>query len=390
MFFKPRDYKSMSDADWKWCRQVTRENCLSMVVDAIDQKKSQCLRFLVNSKPAENLKRAHFVALAEKAMRAGHLDMLGYVVSNSNFSMFMVSTTGMSPVFHAAAQTKNDEGWNYLVQHNQRFPDRSRQSLEMIADIAAEEGYIAGLHSLTGIYVTSKIAGTALQKGSFDTFRAFMQDLAGEGMANKALLDELLVSAVTQGKAEAVNFLVKSGANIHFREGAVLATALVEGHTDIAQLLVDQGFRLDLYGRTVLQEMVAKNARVEAISFLEGVLEGSPFRTAPVLPMPRGRAAAEPEGKYVLAAADTLAETQQMPTGGTLTILFNFATRQQMIIAPSAPATVIPFADIDADVLGKICKRMEGIGGDTCGFTPACTKASIDRSKTGFFPKGCA
>jgi hypothetical protein len=76
--------------------------------------------------------------------------------------------------------------------------------------------------------------------------------------------------------------------------------------------------------------------------------------------------------RFSLVGTEALAETLPLPGGGTLTLLFNFATRQQIIMVKETSLSkdfssvqVINFADVENyDAIERAGQKLIELGGD--------------------------
>lgn len=159
----------------------------------------------------------------------------------------------------------------------------------------------------------------------------------------------------------AFDALLASGANVNHDKGVLLTEALRSGQMICAQAVLDKGFNLQLLGRSVLEDLYSQGASAAATAYLEERLGVS---------APAPSAAVADDG-YRLVASDTLARTIALPDGGSLTMLFNFALAQQIVVQqpananqPVAPA-VVPFDTIsNGETLRTAAEVFCKLGGD--------------------------
>lgn len=163
-----------------------------------------------------------------------------------------------------------------------------------------------------------------------------------------------------EGLAGQLELLAKSGMNPNHENGELLALALTAGDLKNAALILDCGFNLEVLGRRVLQDLYSRGAPPIAIDYLEQKLDGGSAA-------PKAAAAAD---EWQLCADDTLARVMPLPQGGHLTMLFNFALRQQILlhqpaVGAAAPPAVVPFAEVEnRRALDDAWQRFRAMGGD--------------------------
>lgn len=161
----------------------------------------------------------------------------------------------------------------------------------------------------------------------------------------------------------ALERMIAMGMNVNHDRGALLIAALRTNRLAEAQKLVDANFNLALLGHGVLEAIYSQSGQPEAIAFIEARVDKRAALSAVV---PHGN-----DG-FALMAHDTVARTIAMPEGGSLTIMFNFTLRQQIVVAqqagantPASAPTVIPFDMLGApDALQAAAQALETLGGN--------------------------
>ncbi len=178
--------------------------------------------------------------------------------------------------------------------------------------------------------------------------------------ANK--LGQLAVN-VLQGNAgdadvtKAFDLLLSRGMNVNYDNGAVMAAALAKGRIDLAQQLVEAGFEAALCSATVYERLCASGAPRAGIDFIKQFTGTAP-----------ADAPATQDG-FTRSDDYSVSCVQALPGGGQLTMMFNFATAQQIVIAQmgeqmAAPA-VVPFSHIEnRHLLEKAATAFVAGGGD--------------------------
>ena len=176
--------------------------------------------------------------------------------------------------------------------------------------------------------------------------------------------------ALLEGKKirheQALDRMIEMGMNVNHDRGALLIAALRTNRLHDAQKLIDANFNLDLLGHGVLEAIYSQSGQPEAIAFIEAHVGK---RTATV---PAVMNAAQDGCGFVLLAPDTVARSLPLPHGGSLSIVFNFTLRQQIVVAqqtgvntPASAPTVIPFDMLGApDALSAAAEALQKLGGN--------------------------
>lgn len=139
-------------------------------------------------------------------------------------------------------------------------------------------------------------------------------------------------------------------------DGRLMRQVLKNGDMALAQLLAERGFNFDRYGEAVLRDLYECDAGQAAIDFMTSRVNRQAF------------AAVDAGNKgYALCGPDAVCLTQPLPDGGRLTYSFNFALRQQVVIAAGGdtpvPPAVVPFAQLD-DGWQAAADAYVALGGD--------------------------
>lgn len=168
--------------------------------------------------------------------------------------------------------------------------------------------------------------------------------------------------------------LIKKGMEVNACDGTLLYHAAgCSGRA--AEIILDAGYDRKAYGEAILLALERDNAApASTIAFLAKILKGD---------TPTVAVAAADDEVYRLAAPDSVTRSIPLPDGGTLTFLFNFTTRQQIILrdaAANAPA-VVPFAQVDASAIEEAAEALVRLGGDA--MCVATKQAPLLRGRAG-------
>lgn len=140
--------------------------------------------------------------------------------------------------------------------------------------------------------------------------------------------------------------LIAQPLDLHYDSGALVKKALRANCTDIVDALVAQGFDIKLYGSEI-EESTRGQLPHDALVHLQGLLRahgGAAGALAAVA------AAQDTPLGFQAPAAESITRIDALPTGGRLSTLFNFALRQQVVVAetpgPAVSVAVMEFAQM--------------------------------------------
>jgi len=161
--------------------------------------------------------------------------------------------------------------------------------------------------------------------------------------------------AATVGAA--FDLLLSRGMNVNYDNGAVMTAALSKGYTDMAHKLVEAGFEAALCRTAVYERLCAVGAPRAGIDFIKQFMGPTP-----------GDAAKANDG-FTRSDDYSVSCVQPLPNGGQLTMVFNFATAQQIVIAQMgeqlAAPTIVPFSRMEnRHLLEKAVAAFVADGGD--------------------------
>ena len=167
--------------------------------------------------------------------------------------------------------------------------------------------------------------------------------------------------------------LIEMSLNPNYQDGRLMTEVLSRNMTDQAELLLQKGYDLPLWHDEVMKQLSARGAD-GGVKWLRGKLRG---------------AAGSADGQYTLAADDMVSLVRMMKDGGSLRMIFNFTTRQQVVLvqgpdAQAPAAAVVDFADIRTPaVLASAAKALIEGGGDAALEAPFVTpeKSAIRRQE---------
>lgn len=179
-----------------------------------------------------------------------------------------------------------------------------------------------------------------------------------QGILSLNLLPNLRAAAALRlihdeagGEAEWLFKLLAAPTNLHYEGGVLMKRALHAERFDVADTLVAQGFDLAVYADDIKAYLVENKSPHGARLWLDR--HAAAPAALPAVIAPTQAEALVQGGQGYLRSGDCVSRNDQLADGGLLTTVFNFATRQQIVIAhvagqTAAPA-ITPFSHIESD-----------------------------------------
>lgn len=203
------------------------------------------------------------------------------------------------------------------------------------------------------------------------------------GYAAKALISKDMSDTCKQ----AVGELLASGADLHIEKAALMKALLRHEQYQLADKVMALGFDLSLYAGDLTKYVIEEDVPHQARIYLDGILREKGCRPI-TADTPVALAQASSETPYLLSG-DSVSRIDRLPDGGSLTTVFNFATRQQIVIAHVAGQTaapvVTPFAHIEGGTgLSDAAAAFVALGGDAArieNLMPASGHVLIEKPK---------
>jgi hypothetical protein len=153
----------------------------------------------------------------------------------------------------------------------------------------------------------------------------FILNWAGKFPAAQSVLDNALASAAEAGDAEKATLLLEKKANPNYSGGVSLLRAVEKDRQEVIDLLLPH-MELETCGENLIDEMRKKRINPSKIEGLEKIVD----QACAAVRVKKN------QENFMLVDADTLSETKQLPSGMRLTTLFNFKSRQQVLIVEKA------------------------------------------------------
>ena len=172
----------------------------------------------------------------------------------------------------------------------------------------------------------------------------------------QSILDNALVRVAGTGDIEQAKILLEHKADPNYVSCQALAHAGQRGQREIVDLLLPL-VNLDLYGSYITELFVQKGAPDDIVSSIKTATENISNKT-----VTETSAALEPQKDGFQRLNDvTLAEVLTLPDGSTLTTLFNFSTRQQILMKDNSQPAAVSFDDIAKSAIVSMRRKFDAL-----------------------------
>ncbi len=172
---------------------------------------------------------------------------------------------------------------------------------------------------------------------------------------NHALTELLSKGKSVEDIAPAVDFMLSKLGGGEDKKFPIMLKMLVLGMTAQAQAYIDAGFPFKQYGKKLYSDLKNAEAPEASLCYVRDLLD---------MPEVTGE-----YGGFTREGADSVSLTTTFTSGPTLTMVFNFATGQQILLLQEdktlAPATAVPFSQLgNKDILARAATAFVKTGGD--------------------------
>ncbi len=363
-FTKPKLWDLLSEDGKAWAKKVGNTQpgiVLAGVMNGDDYEAQTRIPFLHAN---YDFKKSDWQQAALYAAKHGYAPQLKTLLRSLDLDWFLSNHTYstacgfLETLLEQAARAKDIRVWNVIRDTCgfEREYYSSPFNAKYYLTVASKFGFNEAARDLFDVIKDDKDGsyyGSALHNYcnfSNDDLTFALQ--WGDRFSNKSgNLAKCLRRVVEKGDREKTAILLDAGANPHMDSGRAMQEAIAGGHIGIIDLFIERGFRPDIMGREILDNIEADKGGTYAYAHFKKIVEQY-----------QPKAAAAPEDRYSLAAADTLAERQVLPDGGSLTILFNFTLRQQMVLTDKAN-TIVSFEELAPAVVSRAYEKLVAKGG---------------------------
>jgi len=395
MFFfrKPKGWDDLPEAAQAWAKHLNKENISTHLKTCVESNHDKCIRFLIENGHRYGLTADDVKTALLTAVRRNSIASLKAILDTGNKENYLDRNEGYSTSWRAkesllldaletAAEAKAEDAWDALVAWNFGLNTAHRLRLRdnQIVRIAVKQKFGAALGEMldeTNANAPALFADalSIASDTSAEHVKFVLQFFEPSPETHKTL-NQALARAAAEGSKERVNLLLAKGANIDHGNGETLWLAVHNNRFEMIDHLLSRGADLAAYGDALLMKLREKNPQSPVMDYLDRIHQKALAQ--------KEKRRLEQE-RFSLAGPETLAETLPLPSGGTLTLLFNFATRQQIIVVQENPAAkqkasfqVINFADIENhEAVERAAKKLIELGGDAKAVENAKLKKNI-------------
>ena len=371
MFGKKYDTLGLSDDDKAWAAHIGGfGGWVKALKTAVAEDRAERVSFLLRH---HKMSREQRIEMVDTAVQAGSGDALAAVLKQRGFD-FDESSAGdkvyIRAFFKSALQRRYLNVWKALVQNNETESSANIPQdavVRMVADSGWRDAIAFHLDRADAKDVSAFNVVMAKLTGKTADDLAFALAWSGKFNGHGPALNNALRSVAEEGAVDKAVLLLDKGADPNDEAGLAVYHALAFGRRDVFDLLVERGAQLDVHGPDIITRLRQQNPNAPLNDYAAARVE------AVVSSSKDAQAQSRIGDRYHLVAPDSFSETLHLPEGRRLTTVFNFATRQQTVIAekPEAEGTpasmAITVRDFDAitdpSVIEYASAQLEKLGG---------------------------
>lgn len=345
LFSKPKGWGDLSETSKEWAKGINKKNAGEALAEAASSGSSSYrLEYLLKNYSFDRTDVQVAITSAVKATRLTNLKTLltrfrrPEIFTKEGFTY----SSALPGILECAAKTRDLGIWGCLMDAcvGYKFSDSSPNTLQDFLRVAMKADWADGCnYPLTNLnasgYEMYREALRSFAKSDDASFGHILGQCEKFKHRAENLAHALGVVAEC-GSVEKTRMLLDAGVNPNAQSGYALRRAVECDKPDIIDTLVAAGADLTLFGHEILQELRPECSRSACYLYFEELVRQT---------RKRAQLQTAVEGAYSITVPGTLAQTQPLPDGGNLTILFNFTLAQQMVLTDKANA-VVHFDDV--------------------------------------------
>lgn len=359
-FNRPEGWKELSDADKAWARSVGDHNAMVELKRSLRADNTPRVRLILSNFERFGLQTNAFPGFFRDAVEHGARGCAALIIE----CLYERKRHDLArEILPMAARAQDRASWDALLSWNRK--DKFCQDGAIA--VAAAEGSEELLKEVLVDAVNERkehIFLAALRVASRHSFArtrfvAGWKNLFNEG---QSLLNDAFYDAAIVGDFIPAERLRAAGADINHGNARTLAQAAGAYRIEVVKYLVRKGTDLKKHGSIIAADICRKYPETELSRYLDSFFGG--VYEKQVKEEERKR---QESRRFACIDGDMLEERKHLSSGGELTLLFNFRTRQQYVLTRvqhAAAAEVVPFSDIDPEVLRAAAERFVSLGGD--------------------------
>lgn len=384
-FKKPEGWQDLPTADKSFFRDLKKGGIPDALIEAVKTGRDERVSFILKS-CRDFIDDETVQAAASRAIKGGDKETVRVILEDAPFKMLAKSKYGsdrLHTFLDAAGEKRDLELWDtickWMNHATASYPEHvmsDGQRASRAAVMNWREGMLYHLEDVNKgdlqVY-KSIVSGMCSSNASaddltwlFTTYRdTFPRDVMQE------TLDKCIASACANGKIDTARILMDEGASHQTDDCKSVYYAARNLETGMLDYLIERVGMAQIDTRKVYEAM-EKDIKQSYTSLTREKIDAvHRVFDAALKPKYTG------DNRFALVTKDTLAEIQELPEGGRLTILFNFALRQQMVVMqvpdlpPSAP-TITNFDDIkNHQAIVAAGDKLVALGGDAQAVMPS-------------------
>lgn len=336
MFGKKYDTHGLSENDKAWAAGIGRfGGWVKALKSAVAEDQPERVLFLLRH---HKMSREQRLEMVDTAVQADAGTALAAVLKQRGFD-FDDSSAGdkvyARAFFKAALQRRNIGVWKALTECN-ATEHSAKIGQDAVVRMAADVGWRDAIayhldraeakDVSTFNDVITKLTGKTADDLAFGL--SWSAKFNGHGPA----LNNALRSVAEEGAVDKAILLLDKGADPNDEGGLAVYHALAFARREVFDLLVARGAQLDVHGADIITRLRQQNPNAPLTDYAAAQVH------AAVSSSKDAEVQSRMGQRYHLVAPDSFSETLYLPEGRRLTTVFNFATRQQTVIAEKPEA----------------------------------------------------
>lgn len=385
-FSKPEGWQSLSATDKSFFRDLKKGGIPDALINAVKEGRDERVSFILKS-CRDFIDDETVQAAAIRAIKGGDKETVRAILEDAPFKMLAKSKYGSDRLYallDAAGEKRDLDLWGTIctwmsraaVAHPQHVMDDGQRAcraavmnwregmLYHLEDV--NKGSLAVYKNVVSGMCSSSNVTTDDLTWLFTTYRdTFPRDVMQD------TLDKCLTTACHSGKIDAARILMDEGASHKTGDYRPVYYAAKNLETGMLDYLIGRVGMAQIDTRKIYEDLEKDikqsytGVTREKIDAVHGIFDQA------LKPKYTG------DNRFALVTKDTLAEIQELPDGGRLTILFNFALRQQMVMMqtpdlPSSAPAITNFDDIkNHQAIVAAGDKLIALGGDAQAVMPS-------------------
>jgi hypothetical protein len=324
-WFKPKGWEELSKEDRDWLKEAKGLSVPEQLKLCARFNKPDLVGFLLKAYRKKKMNWEDVYQAALTAVEKESVEALKIILSyNSNFAWVSGSDSDQAATIKLFQAVLPDSIsiWKILYTANTSAHWGKLGELDIIKTIKPEMSHDIFRFHLDRAHKSENVIFQAFIKVGLQSTEKLKFILGWTEKFSAAIaLDSALVSVIEAEDMEKTKLLLEKNADPNYSGALALRTAIEKDNQEIIALLRPR-MNHENYGESLIAELKKKITDASKLEWLEKDVKESVAR----------KFVKKNQENYILVDADTLSETKQLPSGMTLTTLFNFKSSQQIFI----------------------------------------------------------